>query len=121
METKTISLNADAILRKKFTPNVKGYDPEEVDAFLDAVINDYREFEEYFKESKGYIVDLENQLRRAKESNNSLTIEKAKLEARLAGVKDSSDVNSSNLKYINRISKLEKALWEADIDPENIK
>ena len=121
MEDKTIFLNADDILREKFTPNVKGYDPDEVDTFLDRVMNDYRAFEKYFRESKAYIVDLESQLRKAKESNGQLTLENAKMTSRLAGVKDSSSVNASNLEYINRIDKLEKALWKAGIDPSNIK
>ncbi len=119
MEEKTIFLNADDILREKFTKNVKGYDPDEVDTFLDRVMNDYRAFEKYFKESKAYIVDLEGQLRKAKEANSQLTIENAKMSTRLAGVKDSSGVNSSNLEYINRIDRLEKALWKAGIDPSS--
>ena len=121
MEDKSISLNAEQILRKTFTPNVKGYDPEEVDSYLDAVIRDYQAFEAYYKESKRYIVDLETQLRKAKEANNALTVENAKLNSRLAGVKDSAEVNSSNLQLLNRIDKLEKAVWRLGGNPENIK
>ncbi len=121
MEEKTISLNAETILKKKFTPNVKGYDPNEVDEFLDRVMEDYRGFESYYKESKAYIVDLENQLRKVKETNNQLTLENAKMSSRLAGVKDSSDVNTSNLEYINRINRLETALWKAGLNPNNYK
>ena len=121
MEDKTISLNAEDIVRKKFTPNVKGYDPEEVDSYLDCIIKDYQGFENYFKESKAYIIDLENQLRKAKESNAQLTVENARMSQRLAGVKDSSSVNSSNLEYINRINRLETALWKAGINPSTYK
>lgn len=121
MEDKTISLNVDQILKKTFTPNVKGYDPDEVDSFLDQVIRDYRAFEAYYVESKGYIVSLESQLRELKESVNSLTVGKARLEARLAGVKDPSSVSTDNLQYVNRIAVLEKALWDRGIDPVEIK
>lgn len=121
MEDKTIFLNADDILREKFTKNVKGYDPDEVDAFLDRIMNDYRAFEKYFQESKSYIVDLEGQLRKAKESISQLTLDNAKMNTRLAGVKDSSNVNASNLEYINRIARLETALWKAGIDPTSCK
>lgn len=117
MEEKTISLNAETILKKKFTPNVKGYDPNEVDEFLDCVMEDYRGFESYYKESKAYIVDLERQLRQAKESISQLTLDNAKMKSRLAGVKDSTDVNSSNLEYLNRIDRLERALWELGVNP----
>ena len=117
MEEKRISLNAETILKKKFTPNVKGYDPGEVDEFLDCIMDDYRGFENYYKESKAYIVDLERQLRQAKENISALTLENAKMSSRLAGVKDSTTVNSSNLEYINRIDRLEKALWDKGINP----
>ena len=118
MEEKTISLNAEQILRKTFTPNVKGYDPDEVDSFLDRVIRDYQSFESYYKE---YIVELELQLRKSRETNNGLTVENAKLTSRLAGVKDPSEVTSSSLQYVNRIAKLEKEIWRLGGNPENIK
>lgn len=121
MEEKTISLNAEQILRKTFTPNVKGYDPDEVDSFLDRVIRDYQSFESYYKESKKYIVELELQLRKCREANSNLTVENAKLGSRLAGVKDPSEVNSSNIQYVNRIAKLEKEIWRLGGNPSNIK
>ena len=40
MDDKTISLNAKQILAKTFTPHGNGYDPVEVDAFLDQIIHD---------------------------------------------------------------------------------
>jgi DivIVA domain-containing protein len=121
MEEKKISLNAEKVLRKTFTPNVKGYDPNEVDSFLDEVINDYRGFEGYSKDAKAYIMNLEEQQRKLKDANAQLTLENAKMKSRLAGVKDGTDVNSTNLGYINRIAKLENALWGVGIDPRNVK
>ena len=38
MDDKSLNFNAEKILHTLFTPNVKGYDPDEVDAFLDKVI-----------------------------------------------------------------------------------
>ena len=35
MDENTIKLNSTKIYEKVFTPNVKGYDPDEVDNFLD--------------------------------------------------------------------------------------
>ncbi len=121
MEDKTISLNVDQILKKTFTPNVKGYDPDEVDSFLDQIIRDYRAFEAYYVESKGYIISLESQIREAKENVSSLTVEKARLESRLAGVKDPSSVSTDNLMYVNRIASLEKVCYDHGIDPTMIK
>ena len=40
MDDKSLNFNAEKILHTLFTPNVKGYDPDEVDSFLDKVIED---------------------------------------------------------------------------------
>jgi len=48
-------------------------------------------------------------------------VENAKLNSRLAGVKDSAEVNSGNLQLLNRIDKLEKAVWRLGGNPETIK
>ena len=67
MEDNSISLNATKILNKTFKPNGNGYDPDEVDEFLDKIIMDYRAFEKYYLESKKYIVELETNWRKEKE------------------------------------------------------
>ena len=48
MENK-IQLTKEIILNHQFTPNVKGYDPSEVDDFLDRIIEDYKTFEKFEK------------------------------------------------------------------------
>ncbi len=121
MEDRAISLNVEQILKKTFTPNVKGYDPDEVDSFLDQIIKDYRSFETYYMESKNYIISLESQLRDLKETSSNLTVEKARLESRLAGVKDPSSISKDNLQYVNRIASLEHALWGLGVDPNGVK
>lgn len=120
MDEKEISLNAEAILHKTFTPNVKGYDPDEVDSFLDLVLHDYQAFEKYYKESRRYIADLETQWRKDKEANKALTVENAKLKSRLSGVKEGTSVNSNDIHLVNRIAALEKALYQQGIDPRTI-
>ena len=67
MENK-IQLTKEIILNHQFTPNVKGYDPSEVDDFLDRIIEDYKTFEKFEKESKEYIQSLETENRRIKEA-----------------------------------------------------
>ena len=37
-----LQLNAKDILNKQFEKDVKGYNPDEVDSFLDKVLTDYR-------------------------------------------------------------------------------
>ena len=120
-ENTTISLNAKMILEKTFVPHGNGYDPDEVDAFLDQVIRDYRAFENYYQESKRYTISLETSLRQAKEKIQSLEVENASYSSRLSGVKDSSEVNSTNIAYINRIRRLETELYKRGVDPNLIK
>ena len=42
-------LTSHQILAKKFTPDVKGYQPEEVDRFLDEILDDYHVMEAFLK------------------------------------------------------------------------
>ena len=120
MKDNTIHLNSTKIYEKIFTPNVKGYDPEEVDSFLDTIIADYVSFEKYFRESRDYIQELEESLRKERENNRVLTVENAKLSKRVADIKDGDEVTTSNIEYIQRIRRLEKALYSQGIDPSKI-
>ena len=52
-------LSGSEILDKEFRTKFRGYDPEEVNAYLDIVIQDYYLFEKYFTSVQDYIADLE--------------------------------------------------------------
>ena len=120
MEDKTISLNSKKILTQVFTPDVKGYDADQVDEFLDQVAGDYAAFEAYYEDSKRYIVDLETQLRKTKEAASQLEIENARLKKRLDGIKDSDNPTSGNIDLLQRINRLEKELFRLGVDPRKI-
>jgi len=120
MEDNTILLNSKQILTKRFTADVKGYDPDEVDEFLDQIVSDYGAFEAYYADSKNYIVDLETQLRKARESINKLEVDNARLNKRLAGIKDSDTVSSENIDLLQRINILEKELYRLGVDPRKL-
>lgn len=120
MEDKTISLSANKILKEVFTPDVKGYDADQVDDFLDRVAKDYLAFEAYYDDSRKYIVDLETQLRKSREAVSTLEVENAKLSKRLDGIKDSDSVTSDNIDLLQRISRLEKELFRLGVDPRKI-
>ncbi|MCR8613268.1 MAG: DivIVA domain-containing protein [Mycoplasma sp.] len=49
-------LSTELLLSKKFETHLKGYDPKEVDEFLDFVINDYNYFEAEIKSIKDKIL-----------------------------------------------------------------
>jgi DivIVA domain-containing protein len=118
---ENFNLTRDQILSKKFTPNVKGYDPDEVDDFLDLIIADYAAFERYMKESKGYIEELELGTNKLKAQNHQLDIDNGKMKARLSGIKDTDQVTSSNIDLLQRINALEKFLYARGVDPTKIK
>ena len=120
MEDNTISLNSQLILKKVFTPDVKGYDADQVDEFLDQVAGDYVAFEAYYNDSKKYIVDLETQLRKARERGSELEVENARLSKRLDGIKDTDKVSPENIELIQRIQRLEKELFRLGVDPRKI-
>jgi DivIVA domain-containing protein len=120
MDDKTISLNAKLILTKVFTPDVKGYDADQVDEFLDNIAKDYQAFEAYYKDSQKYIVDLETQLRKSRDQVSGLEVDNARLSKRLEGIKDSDSVTTNNIDLLQRIGRLEKELFRLGVDPRKI-
>ena len=133
MENK-VNLTAKAILDKKFTKDVKGYNPDEVDSFLDDIIADYQSFTRFLKEKDAKIEALESKIAAYDASYSSankkygelyeraklLEIENASLSKRLEGIKPSDKVTAENMEWIQRCHKLEDFLYrhgftEADL------
>lgn len=73
-ETKdiTINLSSSEILRENFGKKFRGYDPVEVNNYLDKIVQDYASFEKHFSDMYNYIADLELQLQQAT-SNSTAT------------------------------------------------
>lgn len=61
-----IKLSAQDILKKQFRNKVKGYDPEEVDTYLDQVISDYETFQSIIEDLYGQIGELQGEVLAAK-------------------------------------------------------
>lgn len=133
MENK-VNLTAKDILNKKFCKDVKGYDPNEVDAFLDEIIGDYQRFAAILKEKDTKILSLEKELSEFKESNNNankendlryyveqLEIENASLKNRLEGIKPSDKVTTDNLEWIQKCRKLEEFLYNHGFSETDLK
>lgn len=57
-----IKLSAQDILKKKFRNKVKGYDPDEVDSYLDQIISDYETFQDIIEDLYGRIGELQGQV-----------------------------------------------------------
>lgn len=133
MENK-VNLTAKEILDKKFTKDVKGYNPDEVDSFLDEIIADYQHFVKIIKEKDAKIEALESKLsafdvnysssvgryNELYERAKQLEIENASYKKRLEGIKPSDKVTAENMEWIQRCHKLEDFLYrhgftEADL------
>ena len=117
MDDKSLNFNAEKILHTLFTPNVKGYDPDEVDSFLDKVIEDYRSYEKYIQDAQAYIQSLETKLHQVQADCRDKSRDLAKASARVKGIKDDRKVSAANIDLLQYIDRLERALYQKGVDP----
>lgn len=103
-----------------FKKNVKGYDADQVDMVLDQIIEDYTYYEKFRSEATPYIVELEKKIREQGEKIKNLELENAQYKNRLSGIRDNAQVSSSNIEHLNRITRLENALYKLGVDPTKI-
>lgn len=114
-----INLSSKKILDKKFSPNFKGYDPDEVDRWLDLIIEDYRHFETIESEVSRLTAELaiyKNAKKEAEDAKARYTL----LEGKLKVLDDNPNAALDRLELLVRLSKLESALYKAGIDPTKI-
>ena len=103
-----ILLTCKDILEKEFKIDTRGYRPQEVDKFLDAIIRDYEEFLKIIKET-------ENDKKELIEDNIKLKQEVRNLRTKLDVLKENSKSEVSNADLLRRLSNLEKIIY-SDID-----
>ena len=99
-----ILLTCKDILEKEFKIDTRGYRPQEVDKFLDAIIRDY---EEFFK----IIREIESDKKELIEDKLKLKQEIRNLRTKLDIVKESSTTEVSNADLLRRLSNLEKIIY----------
>ena len=110
MNELNITLNPKDILNKSFSFSTRGYAPEEVDAFLDQVIGDYKEFVRFIK-----LLDNENT--KLLDEINGLKTELRNLKMEFDSVQELSDTGSfttTNVDLLRRLSNLEKTVYGKD-------
>lgn len=115
-----IVLDSKKIIDKTFSVSVKGYRALEVDEFLDIVANDYDEFVEIQDKLNKDLETLKNQNKEYFKQISELEAKNAMLSNKISSIKDDMAVSISNLDLLNRIKKLEDALFKAGIDPTKI-
>ena len=104
MYQERIMLSPKDILEKEFKIDTRGYRPQEVDKFLDAVISDYEEMFSMMREYERDKKDLIDENMRLKQEIRSL---RTKLEV----VRDSGPNEMSNADLLRRLSNLEKIIY----------
>lgn len=118
-----LQLNSQKLVDKEFKGKRMGYDPLEVDEYLDLVINDYMQMERYIVEVNRIILELQKTCKIYKERLDSVEVKNEILSDKLKNISDNDDnsVSLSNIDLLKRISQLEQALYKAGIDPSLIK
>ena len=102
-----ISLSTKDILQKQFKRSFRGFDIEEVDAFLDLIIRDYDTFQ---KEISFLQAENERLLTKVDELSRQATVSKTNR---------SSNVSSSgvtNFDILKRLSNLEKHVFDSKLE-----
>ena len=105
-----ISLSTKDILQKQFKRSFRGFDIEEVDAFLDLIIRDYDTFQ---KEISFLQAENERLLTKVDELSRQAAVSKTNR---------SSNVSSSgvtNFDILKRLSNLEKHVFDSKLEEDN--
>jgi DivIVA domain len=100
---KEFQLDIDKILNQEFSVDFKGYSPQEVDQFLDMVIQDFQTYDSVIEE-------LEERLRVALKNNASLKNSITELEGKVSSFKNM-DGNINQIDLIRRIARLEEIVF----------
>ncbi|WP_041090070.1 cell division regulator GpsB [Jeotgalibacillus soli] len=96
MSENMVKLTAKEILEREFKTAMRGYKPEEVDAFLDQIIKDYEAFQER-------INDLEKENQRLQQQVNE--------PPKRTQAPAPSTAGTTNFDILKRLSNLEKEVF----------
>ncbi|MFA6667472.1 MAG: DivIVA domain-containing protein [Bacilli bacterium] len=112
-------LSSKDVLNKQFTKNVKGYDPLEVDTFLDLVLKDYKVIDNVVINLNQKINDLKKENLELTNEMDSMKSQATKKSKQTFVVNDYSRLD--NLELLKKISAYENKLYELGVDPSKIK
>ena len=117
---KDLNFSSDSLLNIKFKAKDRGYDPDQVDAVLDMILEDYRRIE---KTSQDNVDELIAQINELKKANAQLAEDLKKEKSRVKYLpRDQKEVHLDNYVLLTRIGKLESIISEKlNMNPEDIK
>ena len=112
--------SADSVVERQFPANKAGYDPLQVDNFLDEVAADYVTVDQFLVKNEKYIESLNREITSLKEKLATLEANNAVLMEKLKDVPDDVELSLANIDLLKRISALEQALYKLGKDPREI-
>ncbi|MGM9966994.1 MULTISPECIES: cell division regulator GpsB [unclassified Rummeliibacillus] len=98
-----IKLSAKTILDKDFKTGIRGYSQDEVDQFLDIIIQDYESFEKALAKKQQEVDALKNELKQVQ-------LQATTTEPRRQST-SSAYTNNTNFDILKRIANLEKHVF----------
>lgn len=99
-----VELTPNDIYKKEFKVDTRGYNPKEVDRYLDICIKDYTTM-------FNMINTLQDEKSALQDENLSLKQEIRNLKMKLETLKDTSGKDISNADVLRRLSNLEKIIY----------
>ncbi|MBR2840290.1 MAG: cell division regulator GpsB [Bacilli bacterium] len=107
MLQERLLLTPKDILEKEFKIDTRGYRPQEVDKFLDAIISDYEEM-------ISVVRDLEKEKKTLIDENIRLKQEVRNARTKLDVLRESGNSDVSNADLLRRLSSLEKIVYGSE-------
>lgn len=104
MHDNQLMLTPQDILEKEFNIDARGYRLQEVDKYLDIIINDYNEFMHIIKK-------LEKEINEEKQKNHQLKEELRKIKHEHEAYHQTAEREVTNVDLLRRISQLEKIVY----------
>jgi DivIVA domain-containing protein len=105
--TNKTNLTAVAIYEKQFNVDLKGYNLDEVDQFLDQVIEDYQ----YYETLSAQFVEKNQQLEADSAILKARIIE---LEGRLMAFENDNTTTFNQLEVLKRLARLEQKIFNKE-------
>ncbi|OMP65658.1 cell division regulator GpsB [Domibacillus epiphyticus] len=102
MLSDKIKLTGKDILEKEFKTSMRGYNPDEVDQFLDLIIKDYDVFQQAIEE-------LQQENLRLKKENSSIASRQRQPEPPIRAQQPAT--GSTNFDILKRLSNLERHVF----------
>ena len=106
---KDMNLTAQEIYEKEFHVDLKGYAPDEVDEFLDMVIEDYQKYDEKVEELGAAVTRYEEKIKELQQQLFALQSENENLNEKVNS--DFVNGSSNTVDILKRIARLEKAVF----------